>query len=91
MGTITCSTGSIAGNTDTDPLAEDIISEYGCTPSNENGNELAWTWVAEGSGEVTFTLEGLTADMDLFGLQNSKKILPRLVNAIKCSQIRNNN
>jgi hypothetical protein len=71
VDSITCSMGSLTGNTDTDPNAGDVISQYGCTPSNENGNELAYSWVAEGSGEVTFTIDGLSSDLDLFGLQDA--------------------
>ncbi len=69
--TITCESGTFVGNTDTDPDATDVITTYGCTPSNENGNEIIYSYVPTASGEVTFNLTGLDADLDLFGLQDS--------------------
>jgi hypothetical protein len=71
VGTITCDSATITSNTDTDPGAADVINQYSCTPSNENGNELAWSFTPPGSGEVTFTIDGLTQDLDLFGLQDN--------------------
>ena len=62
---------SVAGDTASTPGFVDVISTYGCTGANESGNEIAYSFTAASSGEVTFVLDGLAADLDLFGLQDT--------------------
>jgi len=62
--------GSVSGDTETHPGAADVLGTYACTAANESGNEVAYAFTATMSGEATFVLDGLTADLDLFGLQD---------------------
>jgi hypothetical protein len=61
---------NLAGDTATDPGAADVISTYACTAANESGKEVAYSFAATTSGEATFVLDGLSSDLDLFGLQD---------------------
>ena len=60
--------GVYSADTSLSPDATDVISQYGCTPTQETGDEIAYEFEADFSGEVTFTLTGLSNDLDLFGL-----------------------
>ena len=61
---------TFSNDTSTSPEATDVIGQYGCTPSNESGPELAFEFLAPFTGEVTFVADGLTSDLDLFALQD---------------------
>jgi len=67
--TISCG-ATLSGDTATNPAATDVIGTYACTAANESGKELAYTFTAASSGEATFVLDGLSSDLDLFGLQD---------------------
>jgi len=46
--------------------ATDEVDSYSCVGWNESGPEYAYTFVATASSQVTLTLSGTSADLDLF-------------------------
>jgi hypothetical protein len=65
---LTC--GNLFSANTNSPDSTDVIGQYGCTPSNESGNEMAYSFVSAINGEVTVVADGLTSDLDLFVLQD---------------------
>ena len=64
--TLSCDSNSDSWNND-DFGSTDLINEYSCDPSlDESGSEYIYVFEAPLAGEYTITLTGLTADLDLF-------------------------
>ena len=62
--TVTCDFTTVSGNNGTG--SSDVDSWTGCTTGNNTGPELFYEFSPEVSGDYTFELTGLSADIDLF-------------------------
>lgn len=47
------------------------ITTYQCTTWNESGPEYVYSFVPHGNGQVTATISGMTADLDVFVLEGT--------------------
>jgi hypothetical protein len=59
--TLSCGASISASNIGGQPTLE----RYGCSPRLENGREILYRFDAKATGNVTVTLSGMTADLDL--------------------------
>jgi hypothetical protein len=53
------------------PVFTDVIDSYPCSPLDASGPESAYRFTATQSGDATVTLSGLTAELDVFVLEES--------------------
>jgi len=56
----------------------DEIDSYSCSSWNESGPEYAYSFLAIGAGEVDVTLSGMSADLDIFVIEESNGLCNRL-------------
>ena len=69
--TLECTVGSTDSNNNSGAGSTTDVDTYACNPTlNLSGPELAYTFDAAFDGDVTVTITGLSADLDLFALED---------------------